>query len=193
MNRCLFALFTCLFALQVFAQSPGQQLEPRQHFPSPILDIYSPDAEGWIFAGAGSNGLSFAKRGAVRDETYAAQVILFDFPPTDSDEEFVEFVKQRIAEMNPAPRFRELVSDYQYNGERGYPCVDVNMAFLDTEAVISGGTGELTLKVIARYCRHPEIQEIGFFAAYSYRGKQQDPGIEPDAESFIAAVTVPES
>jgi hypothetical protein len=190
MPRPLVVLAACAVALSVQAQSPGQAVKPKQRFPSPLLDVHAPDSEGWVFAGAASNGISFAKRGAQAGETYAAQVILFPLRPTGNSEEFIASLKERIAEVNPAPRFQELVSEYRYGESRGYPCADVRVSYDDHEAVTPTGKERLRLKVVALYCRHPVKQEIGFFAAYSYRGRTAEADIEGPARNFIEAIQV---
>lgn len=177
----------------VNAQSPGRPVTPKQFFPSSILNVYAPDSDGWVVAGAGSNGISFAKRGAESGETYGAQVIIFEMPPTTGGEALVGFVKNRIATMNPPPRFQETNSSYQYTEDRGYPCVNVHIAFDDTAAVTPTGKEQLKLQVISLYCRHPKQQQLGFFAAYSHRGKAADDQIEVAAKSFLKAINVPKN
>jgi hypothetical protein len=103
----------------------------------------------------------------------------------------VSFVKKRIAAMNPPPRFQETGSNYQYVEIRGYPCVNVHIALDDTAAVTSTGNEQLKLQVISLYCRHPAQQQLGFFAAYSHRGKKTDDQIETAAKSFIEGINVP--
>src|SRR5207244_1005584 len=71
--------------------SPGQAVTPKQQFPSSLLNVYSPDSEGWIVTNTGQNGIAFGKRGNEANETYGAQVIIFEMPPADSSEEFVGF------------------------------------------------------------------------------------------------------
>jgi hypothetical protein len=109
---------------------------------------------------------------------------------TSSSDEFVDLVKRRIATMNPAPRFQETSSNFQFTDSRGYSCVDVRTSYDDNAAVTPTGKEQLKLKVIALYCRHPIKQELGFFAAYSYRGKAVDAQIESAAKSFIEAISV---
>jgi hypothetical protein len=175
-----------------YAQSPGQPVAPKQPFPSRILNVYAPDSEGWIITGAGRNGIAFAKRGAESSETYGAQSIIFEMPPTAGHQELVTFVKERIAAMNPPPRFQEANSNYQYIESRGYPCVDVHIDFDDTAAVTPAGREQLKLQVISLYCRHPVLQQLGFFAAYSHRGKATDDQLDLAARTFIEAIGVPE-
>ncbi len=185
-------IFGCLIANIIHAQSLGQPVTPKQLFPSNTLNVYSPDDKGWIITGVASNGISFGKRGAENNETYGAQVIIFEKPPVNNDnDEFINFVKKRIATMNPTPRFQELKSSYQYSESRGYPCVDVHINFDDTAAVTSTGKEQLKLQVISLYCRHPTQQDIGFFAAYSHRGKTIDDQLERPAKDFIDGVNVP--
>lgn len=191
--KILFTLISgCLIANVTHAQSLGQPVTPKQLFPSNFVNVYSPDDEGWVITGSASNGISFGKRGAENNETYGAQVIIFEKPPLNNDnDEFVNFVKKRIATMNPSPRFQELKSSYQYSGSRGYPCVDVTIDFNDTAAVTPTGKDQLKLQVISSYCRHPTQQDIGFFAAYSHRGKTLDDQLESSAKNFIDGIYVP--
>ena len=189
--KILFLTLGLLIAGFVHAQSPGQPVTPKQLFPSSILNVFSPDSEGWVITGAASNGIGFAKRGAESDASYGAQVNIFEMSPTASSEELIGFVKRRIAAMNPPPRFQEAAAKYQYIETRGYPCVDVRIALDDTAAVTATGKGQLKLKVVSLYCRHPVQQQLGFLAAYSYRGKVADVQIELAAKSFIDAINVP--
>lgn len=182
-----------LISCAVNAQSPGQPVTPKQFFPSRILNVYSPDSVGWVVTSAGSNGISFGKRGSESGETYGAQVIIFEMPSTTGSEELLSFVKKRIATMNPSPRFQEINSKYQYIENRGYPCVNVQIDFDDTAAVTPTGKEQLKLQVISLYCRHPEQQQLGFFVAYSHRGKVTDDQIESAAQNFIAAINVPKN
>ena len=104
---------------------------------------------------------------------------------------FITFVKKRIATMNPTPRFQELRSSYQYSESRGYPCVDAKITFDDTAAVTPTGNEQRKLQVISLYCRHPTQQDIGFFAAFSHRGKTIDEQLESPAKNFIEGINVP--
>ena len=189
-QNVLFVLMGCLLTVATHAQSPGQPVTPKQQFPNDLLNVHSPDSEGWVVTGVGRNGIAFAKRGTEPNETYGAQIITFEMSPTSSNDEFIGLVKRRIATMNPAPRFQETSSDFQFTESRGYPCVDVRAAYDDNAAVTPTGKEQLKLKVIALYCRHPTKQELGFFAAYSYRGKAADAKIESAAKSFIEATNV---
>jgi hypothetical protein len=190
--NCLAPLLASgIISLPALAQSPGQPVMPKQRFPSEILEVHAPDSEGWVLAGSGRNGIAFAKRGAEPGETYGAQVILFELPPGINAGELTDLVKKRISMTNPAPRFQEIASEYQYTEDRGYPCVNVRSSYDDKEAVTPAGKQQLRLKVVALYCRHPVRSELGFFVAYSYRGKTIETQIEAPASSFIGAVNVP--
>lgn len=176
-----------------YAQSPGEPVSPKQSFSNEVLDVFSPDSEGWLLAAAQSNGIAFGKRGTKKNETYGAQVVFFEVPELTGSEEFVGFVKERIALLNPAPRFQETYSSYEFTEDRGYPCVNVQINFDDTAAALqSGRAGQLKLSVISLYCRHPHLPGLGFFAAYSHRGKKPDKNMAGAAKSFIEAIQVPE-
>ena len=193
-SRNLFVLILGYFLVSVIhAQSSGQPVSPKQLFPSSTLNVHSPNSEGWVVTGAARNGVSFGKRGANNSETYGAQVNIFEMPTTTNSEELINFVRNRIATVNPSPRFRETTSDYEYTANRGYPCVSVHITFDDTAAVTSSGTEQLKLQVISLYCRHPIQQQLGFFAAYSHRGKTTDKQMGNAAMSFIEGVNVPDN
>ncbi|MDR1423850.1 MAG: hypothetical protein LBI92_04485, partial [Azoarcus sp.] len=57
--------------------------------------------------------------------------------------------------FNPPPRFQETRSDYRYDENCGYPCVNVHVDFNDNAAVTPDDTKKLELQVVAFYCRHP--------------------------------------
>jgi hypothetical protein len=187
----LVPLVAGFFLAAAHAQSPGQPVRSKQAFPSSVLNVYSPDTEGWVIAGFGGNGISFARRGGATNETYAAQVIVFGMAQTSSNDELLKLVRERIAIINPAPRFHETAADYKLNEDRGYPCVDVRANYIDNAAATPAGTVQLNLHVVALYCRHPKKPDLGFFAAYSYRGKATDPNFDAAAKSFIEAIEVP--
>ena len=137
--------------------------------------------------------MAFARRGAEQNETYAAQVILFKFPQTQSNEEFVKAIQSRVDAANPPSRFAVLEVSHEYTDQRGYPCVRYKSVYDDKEALTASGAHEkLKLQVISLYCRHPAEREIGFFAAYSHRGVNTDPNLEAPAQSFIDGVQVPQ-
>lgn len=185
-------IFSCLIATAIHAQSPGQPVTPKQLFPSNILNVYSPDDKGWVITGVARNGISFGKKGPENNQTYGAQVIFYEKPPVNNDDDgFITFVKKRIATMNPTPRFQELNSSYHYSEIRGYPCVDAKITFDDTAALTPTGKEQLKLQVISLYCRHPTQQDTGFFAAYSHRGKTIDDQLESPAKHFIEGISVP--
>ena len=191
LKNIILLLLTCTFVFSAHAQSSGQPVTAKQYFPSEFLNVYSPDSECWVVTGVGGNGMAFGKRGVEKNETYGAQAILFKISQPGNSEEFVSFVKKRIATMNPAPRFQETAADFQQTDRRGYPCVDVRVNYDDNAADTPTGKEQLKLQIIALYCRHPVKQEFGFFAAYSHRGKTEDTKLENAARGFIEAINVP--
>lgn len=120
-----------LMSHTAYSQSPGQAVPPGQLFAGELLNVHAPGTEGWLLAGAGGNGMAFAKRGSDRNETYAAQVILFKLPQTNSNDEFVKVIKDRVDMVNPPPRFVALEVSAEYTDHRGYPS-SVTRAFMTT-------------------------------------------------------------
>ncbi len=115
-------ILSSLVISSAYAQLPCDLVSPKQLFPGDLLNVYAPDSEGWVITAVSGNGIAFGKRAARKNDTYGAQVVLFELPETNSGEELIELVKERIALLNPAPRFLETDSTYQYNEDRGYPC-----------------------------------------------------------------------
>ena len=185
---CLSAGLACA---QAQPQSQPQPLEPKHLFSSSVLNFYSPDEAGWQVTGAARNGIALGKRGSGNNETFGAQAVVFEMPALNTEPELVDFVTQRIGAMNPAPRFHLLSSDYRYTEVRGYPCVDVRVAFDDTAAATPMGPVELKLQVIALYCRHPAQTGLGFFGAYSRRGEGLVADLEAPAAAYLQGVGVP--
>lgn len=186
--------FLCAaWSAAIHAQSPGQPVAPGQVFAGSFLSVRAPDTEGWMFAHVSNAGLAFARRGAERDETYAAQVIMFKLTPAEGKEEFLKLIKERVDMVNPSSRFDPLETNYEFTDQRSYPCVRYKSLYNDKEALTTSGTREpMKLQVVSLYCRHPSLQDAGFFAAYSHRGANIDPDLDPPALRFIDGVQVPQ-
>jgi hypothetical protein len=123
----------------------------------------------------------------------SSQIVLFKFPPTQGNEEFVQMIKNRVDLTNPPPRYEVLEANYEYSDHRGYPCVRYRSLYIDKEALTTSGAREpMKLQVVALYCRHPMQQEIVFFVAYSHRGAKTDPDLDNPAQKFIDGVQVPQ-
>lgn len=196
MTRSLAGLFFLLCAARstaVQAQSPGQPVTPGQVFAGSLLSVRAPDSEGWVFAPAGNSGLAFARRGAERNETYAAQAFLFKLIPTEGREEFLKLIRERVDMVNPPSRFEPVETHFEFTEQRGYPCARYKSLYNDKEALTTSGTREpMKLQVVSLFCRHPSQQEVGFFAAYSHRGANTDPDLDVPAQQFIDGVQVPQ-
>ena len=174
------------------AHQVGRSVKPGQLFAGRLLNVHAPESFGWIFTGYVNNGLGFARKGAAQDESYGAQAVLFDLPPTSSSEDLVAVVRNRVESANPPPRFAALESDYAFSDRRGYPCVRFRGSFDDREALTAAGTRTtMNMQVVALYCRHPSVPNAGFFAAYSHRGAGKVADLEARAQQFIEGVQVP--
>lgn len=188
--RWLVASLGLLPALAL-AQAPDHAVRPGQLFAGHSLSVHAPDSEGWMLAVAASNGISFARRGAEPNESFGAQAILIDLPPSEGRDGFVEVVRKHVMATNPPPRFTALEASYEYSDRRGYPCVRFKGSFDDQAArTIAGTLATMRLQVVALYCRHPSAPGVGFFAAYSRRGGSAAQDIEGPAQRFIDGVQV---
>jgi hypothetical protein len=198
MNRTLLKLMFALCALVAMPARAeeeahlGRPVKPGQLFASRLLNVHAPDAEGWILAGVGDNGIGFARRGTDRDETYGAQIVLFNLAPAQSSDELVAAIRKQVETTNPPPRFAVLETSYEYSALRAYPCVRFKGSFDDKEALTTAGTRvTMKLQVVALYCRHPSGPLNGFFVSYSHRGAAAIPDLDAPAQRFIDGVQVP--
>jgi hypothetical protein len=166
-------------------------VEPGKLFAGSLVNVHSPNSEGWKIISSTSHQLAFAKSGAASNESYAAQFTLFPLGETKNAEEFVALIKSGVEADTPADRFNSLESRYEYTEERAYPCVRVNIITEDKQARTSFFSREsLKLQLSSLYCRHPTRTGVAFVAGFSHRGATLDPALETQAQAFIAGVQV---
>lgn len=157
------------------------------------VDVHAPNSEGWHFTETSTTGLAFRKDGMGPDDSIIAAVNTFKLSQTSSDEEFVSLIRAGVENDTPEERFDVLASNFEYVGDRGYPCVEVSFLGNDKQAQVSKNQQEVQLlEIAALYCRHPEFEETGFSVTYSHRGKTRYPNLEIEAKDFIDGTQVSE-
>ncbi|MDR2853037.1 MAG: hypothetical protein LBV61_08325 [Burkholderiaceae bacterium] len=133
--------------------------------------------------------MAFAKGGQSKNESFVAQVSMFNLPPTQTPEAFKSFIQSGVEKDTDTNRFEVQSASFRITNERNYPCVRYEATSQDNEP--AGSSGPLLFELSAIYCRHPVRQETGFSISYSHRGEGLHPTFRSEAESFIQSVQVP--
>ncbi|MCP5140120.1 MAG: hypothetical protein H6979_09710 [Chromatiales bacterium] len=161
-------------------------------FKGEVLDIRTPNSEGWALDLSTPGGWSFVRHGARATESYVASVLAFNLTETTSNEDFVALIKESIEKDTSPDRFTVSDASYDYTDARGYPCVKYQATAEDKKAHISIFKREpQKLQIYSLYCRHPIRPSLGFAITFSHRGPDLDPDIEKQAQDFISGVDVP--
>jgi hypothetical protein len=163
---------------------------PRQLFADDYVNITAPSSAGWQLLPSSGSGMAFAKGGEGPRESFGAQVLMFNLPPTTTPDEFEALIRTSHEKDTDTSRFNVQQASYQYSNERSYPCVRYHSVVQDK--TLQASKGPLLLEADALYCRHPARQETGFAAIYSHRGEDLYPSLRSEAESFIQGVQVPD-
>ncbi|MES9813794.1 MAG: hypothetical protein ABW161_13410 [Candidatus Thiodiazotropha sp.] len=157
-----------------------------------VLNITTPNSEGWYLLESSPNGMAFARNGSEPGESFAAQVLIFDPPQTDSQEKFEALIVQGARSDAETKRISTKTFTHEYSDARGYPCVRMYNVSEDRQAQTGKGVIKtLILQNEHLYCRHPIRRDIGFAITYSHRGNSLYPEIKKEAQSFIEGVKVP--
>ena len=159
-----------------------------------VLNITAPNSDGWHLLESSPNGMAFARSGNEPGESFAAQVVIFDPPQTDSPEKFEALIVKGAESDAETERFSTRIFEHKYSDERGYPCVQMYNVSEDKRAQTGkGGIKTLILQNEHLYCRHPVRKDLGFAITYSHRGNSLYHDLKNEAQSFIDGVQVPSS
>lgn len=193
MNRKLFISIS-VFMLglhNVVIAAPPQPMpvKPGQNFGGDYINVIAPNSEGWHLIQSSGSGIAFAKLGLDAQESFGAQVAMFNLPPTKTPQEFETLIKKSVEKDTDASRFSVQQVSVTYSDERIYPCVKYHSAVQDNAP--QGTKGPLLLESVGLYCRHPIRPETGFAITYSHRGAKLYADLRVEAENFIASIQVP--
>ncbi len=187
----LFVSFTLVSCATVPSQAP-KPVPAGYLYKGGYINVRVPNSDGWHLVSSSPAGMEFARSGAELGESFGAQVLMFPLPETKSEEKFVTLIKRSFESDTDSARFSIVKSDFQYSGERGYPCVRVSSVVVDKQAKTSPSHSEkLLLQSRSLYCRHPVRRGTGFAIIYSHRGKTQYENLSTEATDFIGGVQVP--
>lgn len=195
-----FALVSVLVAILGLSAcaipTPSRTFEgvpPGKQYEGGYINIAAPKSEGWHLVESSTSGMAFARSGDASNESFAAQVSMFDLPQTNSPEEFEALITRGVEEDSARTRFTTKQFSHQYSHGRIYPCLQIHSVLEDKYAQTSSSkTESLQLESESLYCRHPVRRNTGFAATYSYRGRGLYPDFHNEAQKFIDGVQVPD-
>jgi len=168
------------------------EVQPGTVYRGPMLNIATPNSEGWHMLKSDPSGVAFARNGNAPGESFAAQVAIFNPPQTDSPEEFEALIVKGAKSDAETERFSTSKFTHQFTSARGYPCVQMENISEDRQAKTGPNKTEtLVLQNEHLYCRHPVKKNIGFAITYSHRGTSLYPDFQKEAQSFIEGIQVP--
>jgi len=133
--------------------------------------------------------MAFAKGGQAANESFGAQVLMFNLAPTNTPQEFEVLIKTSSEKDTDPTRFDMKQLSFKYSSERSYPCVRYHSVVQDKAP--QRLKDPLLLESDGLYCRHPLRQETGFAVIYSHRGESLYANLRDEAENFIQGVQVP--
>lgn len=164
-------------------------VSPGQMFGGGYINITAPNSDGWQLIQYSVSGMAFAKGEQAANESFGAQVLMFNLAPTNTPQEFEALIKNSAMKDTDPIRYDTQQMSYKYSNERSYPCVSYHSVVLDKAP--QGQNGPLLLESDGLYCRHPARQETGFAVIYSHRGESLYANLRSEAENFIQGTQVP--
>ena len=170
-------------------QPAGKPVAPSESFSGSYINIKAPASAGWELMQSSGAGMAFAKDGENKSESFSAQIVMFNLPPTQTPEAFKSFIQFGVEKDTDTTRFKVQSASFRYTNERNYPCVRYEATSQDDKP--QGSSGPLLLQLSAIYCQHPVRQETGFSVSYSHRGRALYSTFRNEAEIFIQGVQVP--
>ena len=181
-----------LFLATVGSSAAADEVPPGFLYAGPLLNIHAPGTHGWSLLQSPSQGMEFARAGATKGSSFGAQVLPFEAPEFSTPDAFVDAIRQGARQDSSSDRFRVIDEHYEYDDQRGYPCVRSTSLVEDKEAKVSM-FNKMTLLIEnhALYCIHPKDNGLGFAAIYSYRGPERHDSLEIEAKNFIGGIQVP--
>lgn len=164
-------------------------VSPGQMFAGGYINVTAPTSDGWQLIQSSGSGMAFAKSGRAANESFGAQVLMFNLAPTNTPQEFEALIKTSAEKDTDPTRFDTQQMSFKYSTERNYPCVRYHSVVQDKAP--RGLKVSLLLESDGLYCRHPVQRETGFAVIYSHRGGSLYANLRSEAENFIQGVQVP--
>jgi hypothetical protein len=183
-------LLMCSSILMSCATGPGP-VPAGCLYKGDYINIRVPNSDGWHLVSSSPDGMQFARSGSEPNESFAAQVLIFPLEESQTEDEFLSFIKQGFEADTDPKRFDVIKAEFRSIDKRSYPCVQANSIMRDKEAQTSPTHKEtLLLQAKSLYCRHPVLKN-GVCITYSHRGTSLHPDFDSEAQDFINGVQVP--
>lgn len=181
-----------VLGMSAMTTASAQPVSAGQVFSGPLINIRSPQADGWRMVRSSPAGMVFASKGIRPEDSYVAAVNFFPLESTPSADALVALIKREAEDGMSKQRFEVIENKFEYSDLRAYPCVRMTSVVNDKNAATGlFSRTELKLETRALYCRHPQKQENGFSIVFSHRGETLDAGFDGKAQMFIEGVNVP--
>lgn len=172
---------TCLVLLLALAAGPAasQDLRPIASgtpMPGPLLDLASPEGDGWLLSMAESGDLTFMREGRQRDASEVVSIQSFGIDPEADEAAFRRAVESEIAiGRGPAERFETLESAMVDVVIDGVVCIRSLDLIRDNAAQVGRGkTRVMLIDVHGTFCRHPVKRSLGLAFIYSVRSPERE-------------------
>ena len=168
-------LLLALAAGPALAQSV-RTIESRTPMPGPLVDLESPEGDGWLLRVAEGGDLTFMREGRQRDSSEVASVQAFNIDAEADDAAFRKAVESEIAiGRGPAPRFETVESAMVDVLIDGVVCIRSLDLIRDNAAQVgSGKTRVMLIDVHGTFCRHPVKRSLGLAFIYSVRSPERE-------------------
>ena len=149
---------------------------PGTPMPGPLLDLASPEGDGWVLNTAENGDLTFMREGRQRDSSEIASVQAFGIDAEADDAAFRKAVENEIAiGRGPAPRFETLESAMVMVMIDGVECIRSLDLIRDNAAQVGRGkTRVMLIDVHGTFCRHPAKRSLGLAIIYSVRSPTRE-------------------
>lgn len=173
--RTCLVLLLALVAGSAAAQG-ARPIASGTPMPGPLLDLASPEGDGWYLRTAENGDLTFAREGRQRDASEVATVQTFGIDPEADDAAFRKAVESELAiGRGPAPRFETLESAMVTVLIDGVECIRSLDLIRDNAAEVGRGkTRVMLIDVHGTYCRHPVKRSLGLAFVYSVRSAKRE-------------------
>lgn len=144
--------------------------------PGPLVDLASPEGDGWLLRTEKNGELTFVREGRQRGASEVATVQSFGIDPDADDAAFRKAVESEIAiGRGPAPRFETLESAMVTVLIDGVECIRSLDLIRDNAAEVGRGkTRVMLIDVHGTFCRHPAKRSLGLAFVYSVRSPERE-------------------
>ena len=137
---------------------------------SAFFTMKPPQEDDWVIAYRDNSQISLAKYGNDKDETYAIMVTMVQIPNLDTENEFMNFIKESRDKDTDPKRFKVLKDEINIYKLRADFCVSYHTIAEDNKAVKRLWNNKpMLLEIVGYSCRYPLNKKIVINFNYSHR------------------------